>query len=155
MAGSAVTLAGFAAVFRAFGGDRDPDGHSRVRLNSVIEGGLLIAFTCYLPIWLGSLPIAAGLPWRIASLVIVIWAVARIVLPSMAVLRGGEPLPEMFVSVVAAGALALIAAIITTAGFWPYGAFPGYLFAVLMLLANVGLIFIAQFRVERSTDEEN
>jgi hypothetical protein len=44
-----VTLAAFAADFRAFAAGSDPDGHSTVRLNAVIEGGLLLAFISFLP----------------------------------------------------------------------------------------------------------
>jgi hypothetical protein len=39
VAEGSITLAGFAAVFRAFRGAADPDGCSRARLAIVIEGG--------------------------------------------------------------------------------------------------------------------
>ena len=154
IAGGSITLAGFAAVFRAFGGTKDPDGQSRVRLNSVIEGGLLIALISYLPAWLGTMQIPSEAVWRLSCVVILVWGVPRIGLPSMRILRGARPLPELFVLVVIAGVVSLIASGVTVAGFWPNGSYSGYLLAVLMLLVNVGLIFIAQFRVEQagSTD---
>lgn len=149
IAGGSITLAGFAAVFRAFGGAKDPDGQSRVRLNSVIEGGLLIAFVSYLPAWLGTMELPEEGVWRISCLVIFLWGVLRIGIPSTRILRSADPLPELFILVVCAGVIALIAAAVTALGYWPYEAFSGYLLAVLMLLTNVGLIFIAQFRVEQ------
>ena len=155
IAGGSITLAGFAAVFRAFAGSEDPDGHSRVRLNSVIEGGLVIAFVCYLPIWLSSIEIEPDIAWRISSGVILIWGVVRIVAPTTRILTSGMPWPEMFKTVVLFGVIALVAAAMTAAGIWPRSAYSGYLLAVLALFANVAAIFIAQFRAERDSKDES
>ena len=67
MGEGAITLAGFAAVFRAFGGAEDSDGHSRVRLNIVIEGGLVVALLCYFPAWLSSTGLSSDAVWRSSS----------------------------------------------------------------------------------------
>ncbi|MEO1202432.1 MAG: hypothetical protein AAFX10_06980 [Pseudomonadota bacterium] len=143
IAGGSITLAGFAAVFRAFSGTDDPDGHSRVRLNSVIEGGLVIAFVCYLPVWLASIDLKSDVAWRVASGLIVIWTVPRILVPTAAILRDAGPLPEMFRIVVFFGIVALLAAALNAAGIWPYAAYSGHLLAVIALFANVAAIFIA------------
>ena len=67
MAEASVTLAGFAAVFRAFGGGSDPDGYSTVRLNVVIEGGLAVAFFCYLPAALVAAGLSPAVAWRTSN----------------------------------------------------------------------------------------
>lgn len=154
IAGGSITLAGFAAVFRAFDGARDPDGQSRIRLNSVIEGGLLIAFVSYLPAWLGTMQLPVDAVWRCSCLVIVLWGILRIAVPTTKILRSSKPLPELFLLVVVAGAISLVVSGVTAAGHWPYGSYSGYLLAVLMLLSNVGLVFIAQFRVEQTGDND-
>lgn len=99
IAGGLVTLAGFAAVFQAFSGEKDPDGQSRVRLDSVIEGGLLIAFVSYLPAWLETTLLPAGVIWRFTCLVILLWCAFRIGLHTARVLRRPRPLPELFTRV--------------------------------------------------------
>jgi len=149
MAEGAITLAGFAAVFRAFAGGYDPDGHSRVRLNSVIEGGLAIAFVCYLPAWLVSAGFTDSTTFRLPSGIIIIWGLARIAVPTSQILRSGARLPELFRSVVAAGIVALLAAVLNVVGISPISAYSTHLLATTALFANVGLIFVAQFRAEQ------
>lgn len=73
MAEGSITLAGFAAVFRAFRGSHDPDGFSDVRLTVVIEGGLVVAFLCYLPAWLSSAGLSPDAVWRSTSIVGALW----------------------------------------------------------------------------------
>jgi len=151
IAGGSITLAGFAAAFRAFSGTADPDGFSRVRLNSVIEGGLMIAIVCYVPAWLASLSVSADAVWRASSALILIWGVPRIIVPTTMILRRRGPRPEMFKTVVAFGAVALAAAFVNVIGAWPASGYSGHLLGVIALFANVGAIFIAQFRAERAS----
>jgi hypothetical protein len=156
IAGTAVTLAGFAAVFRAFGNNHDPDGQSRVRLNSVIEGGLLIVVVSYIPVLVGGLGLGYGddLPWVVGCAVIALWALPRICAPTYRILQKRDKWPEMFVPVVAAGVISLFVAALTVVGLWPFGSFSGYLWALVFLLSNVSLVFIAQFRVEQTDEHE-
>lgn len=81
MAEGAITLAGFAAVFQAFSGTYDPDGHSRVRLNSFVEGGLTVDFVAYLPAWLGSAGLPDRLVWGMPRGLIVLWGPLCILVP--------------------------------------------------------------------------
>lgn len=45
----AVTLAGFAALLRAFGQKNAADAHSEPRLVSIVEQGLVVGFLCFFP----------------------------------------------------------------------------------------------------------
>ena len=94
MAEGSITLAGFAAVFRAFKGKNDPDGYSWIRLAIVIEGGLIVAFGCYLPIFLSSTGLGADQSWGIASALILVWLIPRQNLPTIRILVRGRPFPE-------------------------------------------------------------
>ncbi len=44
-----ITLAGFAAIFRAFTNSKEVDGHSNTRLSSIMELGIAITLLSYLP----------------------------------------------------------------------------------------------------------
>ena len=44
-----ITLAGFAAIFRAFTNSKEVDGHSNTRLSSIMELGVAITLFSYLP----------------------------------------------------------------------------------------------------------
>ena len=148
IAGGAITLAGFAAVFRAFSGKLDPDGHSRVRLNSVIEGGLLIAFICYLPVLLHELFHDSFDVWEMSCLLILIWGILRIAIPSGKVLIMRVALPSLYVPVVLCGLISIIAALLNLFSISPFSPYSTYLLSLVALFANVCLVFIAQFRVE-------
>ena len=154
VAGTAVTLSGFAAVFRAFGNSHDPDGQSRVRLNSVIEGGLLVVFVSYVPTLTVTLGYSEEIAWIAGCLIMVCWSVARIVVPTVRIFRAQANLPELFVPVVVAGIGALAVVSLTLVGAWPFGGYSGFLLALVLLLSNVGLVFIAQFRVEQTDDSD-
>ena len=65
-----------------------------------------------------------------------------------------RPLPELFKSVVAAGFLALAASTLNVIGLFPFSSYSGYLFALLALLSNIGLTFVAQFRAEQTAKDE-
>ena len=64
LAEGGITLAGFSAVFRAFSGKDDPDGYSEVRLQAVIEGGLLVALLSYLPATLAGAGLSPLASWK-------------------------------------------------------------------------------------------
>ena len=98
LAEASVTLAGFAAVFRAFATGTDPDGHSVVRLNVVIEGGLVLAFLCFLPSVLHSASLTEDVSLRVASVLGGSWSVVRGVVPGIQIIRAGSPFPAMFPS---------------------------------------------------------
>ena len=119
MTEGAITLAGFAAAFRASAGVYDPDGHSRTRLNSVIEGGLTVASVSYLPAWLFSAGFSESAVWRGPSGLIVVWGIVRIIVPTSLILRSGVRILEMFVPVVVAGVVAIAAATLNVFGASP------------------------------------
>jgi hypothetical protein len=149
MAEGSITLAGFAAVFRAFGGNDDPDGYSRLRLTIVIEGGLVVAALCYFPSWLASLNLAADAVWRSSAAIGAIWPLFRFILVAFGIVRKGPPFPVLYVFAAPFGLISFIAFAATAAGFFPGGSYAGFLLGTLTLLATVGTVFIAQFRAER------
>ena len=149
IAEGAITLAGFAAVFRAFAGSRDPDGHSNVRLNIVIEGGLTVAFLCYAPLWLITAGLDQDVAWRGPSILIVLWGVLRITVPTVQIIRNPGPVPALFFLASPTGHSAMIVAALNTTAILPISAASGYLLATILLLSNAGIIFVAQFRAER------
>ena len=148
MAEGSITLAGFAAVFRAFGGAEDPDGHSRIRLNIVIEGGLVVAFLCYFPAWLSSAGFSSDAVWRSGSAIGALWVLFRMMIISFRILRSGAPLPVLYPVAVPIGVVSFLALVANTAGLLPVTSYSGHLLGTVSLLTTVGVIFIAQFRAE-------
>jgi len=156
MGEGAITLAGFAAVFKAFRGGRDPDGYSWVRLNIVIEGSLIVAFACYLPSFVASTGLSVALSWQAASLLIVLWAIPRQNLPTLQIFGGGRPFPALYVLAGPLGIAATIVGLINVSMLSPLSPYSTHLLACLLLLGNVATIFVAQFRVEHSAElQEN
>lgn len=149
MAEGSITLAGFAAVFRAFGGNDDPDGYSRLRLTIVIEGGLVVAVLCYFPSWLASLDLAPESIWRLSAAIGTVWPLLRFILVAFGIVRKGPPFPVLYLFAAPLGLISFIAYAATAAGFAPVSAYSGFLLGTLALLATVGTVFIAQFRAER------
>jgi hypothetical protein len=152
MGEASITLAGFAAVFKAFGGGRDPDGYSWIRLNIVIEGSLIVAFACYLPSLFFSLDFSDSLSWQLSSLLIVIWAIPRQNTPTFKILLGGRPYPELYFLAGPLGICATLVGLLNLSTLSPISPYSTHLAATLLLLGNVGTIFVAQFRVEHSKD---
>ena len=152
MAEGSITLAGFAAVFRAFGGDDDPDGYSRVRLHIVIEGGLVVAMLCYLPAWLSSASAPEAVVWRVTSAIGATWSFFRIVLTGIPIARTARPLPALFPLAYPVGVLGFLVLLVTAAGVLPLSPYSGHLLGTILLLANVGLVFLAQVRAESKSD---
>jgi hypothetical protein len=150
LAEASVTLAGFAAVFRAFGGDTDPDGYSRVRLNAVIEGGLVLAFVSYLPVAVENSVVPDGVGLRASSAILALFVVLRSILPGIRIFQGGWPLPALFplawgLSVV--GILFLAASIF---GVSVISTLAAHQAGVVSIFGGLATTFVAQFRVERS-----
>ena len=149
IAEGSITLAGFAAVFRAFGGNVDPDGYSRLRLTIVIEGGLVIALLCYFPSWLASLDLAPDLVWRFSAAVGTIWPLFRFIVVAFGIVRRGPPFPVLYLFAAPFGLISFFAYAATATGLSAVGNYSGFLLGTLALLATVGTVFIAQFRAER------
>ena len=149
MAEGSITLAGFAAAFRAFSGSHDPDGFSRARLNIVIEGGLVVALLCYLPAWLSSAGVSPDAVWRSASGVGAVWSLFRFAANAVAVYRVPGPLPVLYFVVVPVGLLSFLAFSANTVGLLPVSAYSGYLLGTIAMLSAVGIMFVAQFMAER------
>ena len=144
-----VTLAGFAAVFRAFGAGSDPDGHSTVRLNVVIEGGLLLAFISFLPSVLLGASLAEDAAYRVSSGIGAIWAFFRAI-PGIQIIRGGWPLPALFPLSYAFFLVTEFSFIFGVLDIRPLGAVAAHQAGCAALFGAVALTFVAQFRVERT-----
>jgi hypothetical protein len=154
MGEASITLAGFAAVFKAFRGERDPDGYSWVRLSIVIEGSLILAFACYLPALLWAAGFSEALSWQLSSLLILIWAVPKQNAPTIQIFRRGSPFPVLFFVAGPLGLAASMASLLSISTLSPLSPYATHLLASILLLANVATIFVAQFRVERTGAEE-
>ena len=151
IAEGSITLAGLAALFRAFKGGEAPDGFNWARLNFIIEGGLIIAFVCYLPVAFSSAGLNADTSWRMTSGLIVIWAFPRQNVSAVQILLKGRPYPELFWLTAPLGILSTLLALLNISGLSPISSYSTFLFAVLMLAGFVCTIFVAQFRIERSS----
>ena len=144
-----VTLAGFAAVFRAFAIGNDPDGHSAVRLNVVIEGGLLLAFISFLPGVLLGASLAEDAAYRVSGGIGGIWALLRAI-PGIQIIRGGWPLPALFPLAYAFFLVALFSFIFGALDIRPLGAIAAHQAGCVALFGSMAITFVAQFRVERA-----
>ncbi len=145
-----VTLAAFAAVFRAFAAGSDPDGHSTVRLNAVIEGGLLLAFISFLPSALHSASLAEDMAYQISSGVGGFWALLRGTIPGVRIIRGGSPLPALFPLAYALHLMALVPFVLGALGAGPVGTAAAHQVGCVGLFGWIAVAFLAQFRVERA-----
>jgi hypothetical protein len=149
MAEGSITLAGFAAVFRAFRGVDDPDGYSPLRLTIVIEGGLIVALLCYFPSWLASLDLSSDAVWRLCSAMGAMWPLFRFIFVAFGIVRRGPPFPVLYLFAAPLGLISFLAFVATAAGLVPHHVYSGYLLGVVALMTTVGVVFIAQFRAER------
>ena len=153
IAEGSITLAGLAALFRAFRGGQDPDGFNWARLNFIIEGGLIIAFVCYLPVAFSSAGLSTDTSWRMTSGLILIWAFPRQNLTAVQIFMQGRPYPELFWLTAPLGIMSSVLALVNISGLSPITSYSTFLFAVLMLAGFVCTIFVAQFRIERSSSD--
>ncbi len=141
----AVTLVGFAAVFRAFRGQKI-DPHSGPRVLGVIEIGLFLVLLCYLPSALLTAGVSDGAVYRGLSGVAALYWIRWVVI-ALSISRVRQPTPVIY------GVFSVLAAALTAAGAAnALGALarPGfvYLGIAVATLAQVGLTFLAQFRAE-------
>ena len=148
MAEASLTLAGFAAVFRAFAGDTDPDGYSTIRINVVIEGGLAVAFLCYLPVALAAAGITPDSAWRASNGVAVAWVLPRSIWSGFGILRRGWPLPALFVLAWPSSFAGFIALSLGALGITEPSS--AHQVGLIGVVGGVGTTFVAQFRVERT-----
>jgi hypothetical protein len=149
LAEGGITLAGFSAVFRAFGGKDDPDGFSELRLRAVIEGGLLVALLSYLPATLAGAGLSPLASWKTASILGAIWLMIRAYI-SINIFRSAKPLPALLPLAFALILLGVCSYLSTVFGMAPWPAQAGYLISQVTTLSYVGVVFLAQFRVERA-----
>jgi hypothetical protein len=148
MAEVSVTLAGFAAVFRAFGSNADPDGHSTVRLYVVIEGGIAVAVFCYLPAALVAAGLSPATAWRASNFAAIAWVIPRSIGQVVVIVAQGWPLPALLPLAFFFGVLGLVAL-----GCGAFGVIPppsGLQAGLVAVFAAIGCTFIAQFRVEHA-----
>lgn len=150
LAEASVTLAGFAAVFRAFTTGNDPDGHSAVRLNVVIEGGLVLAFISFLPGVLLSASLAEGAAYRSSGGIGGVWTVLRGIIPLVLIIRSGRPLPALFPLACVFGLATLSCFTLCVLDLRPLGAIAGFQAGSVALFGAIAVTFVAQFRAERS-----
>jgi hypothetical protein len=148
MAEASVTLAGFAAVFRAFATGDDPDGYSTVRLTIVIEGGLAIAFLCYVPAALAAAGLTPEIAWRASNVVAVAWILPRSCWVGFVIARRGRPLPSLFPLAYGLAIVALAAVLGGVLGLLPPKS--AHQLGLVSQLGGIGCTFLAQFRVERA-----
>jgi len=148
MAEASVTLAGFAAVFRAFATGDDPDGYSTVRLTIVIEGGLAIAFLCYVPAALAAAGLTTDVAWRASNVVAAAWILPRSFWVGLQIGRRGRPLPSLFPLAYGLALAALAAVLGGVFGLLP--AKSAHQVGLVCQLGGIGSTFMAQFRVERA-----
>jgi hypothetical protein len=153
IAEGSITLAGLAALFRAFRGGQDPDGFNWMRLNFVIEGGLVIAFVCYLPVALANAGLSTDTSWRLASGCILIWVFPRQNITAAQIFMQGRPYPELFWLAAPLGFLATMFVLANITGLSPISVYSTFLLSVLFLVGFVSTIFVAQFRIERTTSD--
>lgn len=149
IAGASVTLAGFAAVFRAFASRQDPDGFSAIRMNVVIEGGLVVALACYLPIVLAIAGLPESVAWRASSGMCAVWLIFRTIRPGIFIIRKGWPPPALFPFAFTLTLLAFTSFVIGVAGFGPLDESSAHQIGIMLVAAQVGTTFVAQFQVER------
>jgi hypothetical protein len=145
-----VTLAAFAAVFRAFAAGSDPDGHSKARLNAVIEGGLLLAFISFLPSALLSASLTEKGAYRLSSGVGSAWALLRGTVPAFSVIRSGWPPPALFPLALALHLAALVPFVLGVLAVGPLGSIAAHEVGCVALFGWIAVVFLAQFRVERA-----
>ena len=149
MAEASVTLAGFAAVFRAFGSNADPDGHSTVRLYVVIEGGLAVAFFCYLPAALAAAGLSPATAWRTSNFAAIAWVAPRSIGPGALIITQGWPFPALLPLALSFSFLGLVALVCGALGAIPPPS--AHQAGLVAVLGGIGCTFIAQFRVEHAS----
>jgi len=142
----AVTLVGFAAVFRAFRGEH-ADPHSGPRTTLVIEAGLVLVGLCYLPTLLVSLGIDRELSYRwLSALAALYWA--RWLWVSYAIRKATHATPTLYLVATALHVVVFLVSIVNASGvFGLHEAL--YFLGAVVILALTSNAFLAQFRAEQ------
>ncbi len=141
----AVTLVGFAAVFRAFRGE-SVDPHSGPRTLVVIEVGLALVLLCYLPTLAAQVGLRSATAYRVVGGLTVLYWLRWLVVYYQ--LRNQiHATPGIFRSCAVMSFLIFGAGLGNSLALWtPPEAL--YFVSVLAALAQVGLSFLAQFKAE-------
>ena len=151
IAEASVTLAGFAAVFRAFSGAHDPDCYSVARLYMVIEGSVVVALLCYLPSWLLGVWDAHEVGWRVGAACGAVWTITRVNAVHLQILFTAPGRPMLLRLATPIGIVATLFFLESAAKLSWLSPASAYLAGVITLFASNAVAFIAQFRVERPT----
>lgn len=147
VAEASITLAGFAAVFKAFGGPHMVDGHSNTRLNSIVELGLAVALLSFLPTALSSLDVGPEEGLRILSVAGGVYYL-RWLAEFWAIRHADHRTPKAYLTAVAAALVVFVLFWLNALGL--SGKLQGtYLLAILIMFFLQGLAFMAQIRAEQ------
>jgi hypothetical protein len=145
----AVTLVGFAALFRVFTRESVADEHSETRLQVIIEQGLGVVLLCFLPAWLLSFgDVSPQAAYRSISVGAALWQSRWVYIAySIRSLKQSTPVGFRFAVVLQIGSFVTFAACAAGLLGWVE---PLYLTGLLVTFTHVGWAFLFQFRVERS-----
>ena len=152
VAGATITLAGFAAVFRAFSRSTGGDGHSNIRLNSILELGIAAALLCFLPAVLQSFGLSVNRSYRALSAVGGIYYIHW--LYEFWKVRNADHQTPRSYRVATISACAVFALFCANALGVTSNVDGIYLIAILLILFLQGLAFLSQFWAEQAVDAE-
>ena len=148
----AVTLAGFAALLRAFRQKDAADAHSDPRLLSIVEQGLFVALLCFLPTLLVEFELTSQMAVRIPAVLAVVWLMRW--LRTLYVIRTAQlsrHLRRLFRIAVFMHVAAFVAFVLC--GTDVIGRVEAlYLCGVVLVITEVGWTFLVQFQSERSME---
>ena len=146
----AVTLAGFAALLKAFRQKNATDAHSEPRLKSIVEQGLVVVLLCFLPSLIFSFGVDLDTAVRWISAVAAAWLFRWLYI--LYIFRTAEisaAIASLFPVTVVLHVAAFVAFLLSATGLIGR-AEPLYFCGVVLTLTLVGLAFLAQFQSERS-----
>ncbi len=150
IAGTTITLAGFAAVFRAFSASHKVDGHSEIRLNSILELGIAAALLCYLPTVLQSFDWSEDQSYQVLSAVGGLYYLHWLY-EFWKVRNADHQTPKSYL--VAASSACIVFALFWVNAVGLTSNLRGvYLIALLFMLFLQGLAFLSQFWAEQAKD---
>ncbi len=146
----AVTLAGFAALLKAFRRKDAADAHSEPRLKSIVEQGLVVVLLCFLPSLILSFGVDLEAAVRWVSAVAAVWLSRWLyILYMFRTADISAEIASLFPVTVVLHVAAFVAFLLSATGL--IGSVePLYFCGVVLTLTLVGLAFLAQFQSERS-----
>lgn len=146
----AVTLAGFAALLRAFRQRDVADAHSDPRLRSIVEQGLVVVLLCFLPTLLVEFGLTAQLAVRVVAALAAVWLMRWLyVVYSIRKAELASEIRWLFRIAVFNHYGAFTMFVLSAAGLIGR-AEPLYFAGVIWTLVLVGWAFLAQFHSERA-----